>query len=229
MTPFEVLREHALSRPDATAVSTPYRVASYRKIWSRIERSTARLQGEWSIRPGDAIAYLGCGHLDALVMYFAAARCGARLLPLEHAFLQGDAVALTQAHSVALILHDDVMTIPGGAFEAVCRPLSSLIATACRHRDSVLEDSAAVSLFEFPEGEAQAPALAAAMLLDTVAGRPLPAPQPRSLDTLAARAAACPAGHSAVCGALFDPAVFAPVVLAGLLGGMTLRLLPQEK
>ena len=212
MTPFDVLRQQVHDHPDAVAVSTPYRIATYRKMWSRIERSTARLQGEWAIVPGDVIAYLGCGHLDALVMYFAAARCGARILPLEHPGLQADAVALIRQHGATLVLHDDAMVIAPDAFDVTCRPLSSLIATVCRHRESVLEDSAAVSMIEWDAHGGEATGVA------------VPAWRQRSFDTLAAMALTCPAGHFQVHGALFDAGVFAPVVLAAMLAGEQLVL-----
>lgn len=216
MTPFDFLRAQVRQQPDATAVSTPYRVASYRKMWSRIERSTARLQGEWAIRPGDTIVYIGCGHLDALVMYFAAARCGARLLALEHASLQTHAARWIAETGAVLVLHDDALALdlePGSSAVA-CKPLSTLIATVCRFRESVQEDSAAISLLEIMDPEAGgAPGSDAASY---------PSIRPRSLDALAASALTCPAGHAVVRGALFDSAVFGPVVLAALLAGETL-------
>ncbi len=218
MTPFDLLRQHVQDRPDAVAASTPYRVATYRKMWSRIERSTARLQGEWAIRPGDTIAYFGCGHLDALVMYFAAARCGARVLPLEHAALQAVAPSLIAAAGATLVLFDDALALAPGRFAVAARPLSSLIATVCRHRANMLEDSAALSLLEFAQVGQNAdagPAIAPA-------APDLPTPRARSLDALATAARACPAGHHRVGAALFDAAVFAPVVLATLLAGDTL-------
>ena len=210
MTPFDVLRQQVQDRPDAIAVSTPYRAASYRKMWSRIERSTARLQGEWGVLPGDTIAYLGCGHLDALVMYFAAARCGARLLPLEHPALQANAAALVAANGVTLVLHDDALPVATDAFPVPCKPLSTLIATVCRYRESVQEDSAAVSLLEFSEDAAAGRADAPGAL------------RPRSFDALAATAMTCPAGRQQLSGALFDAGVFAPVALATMLAGETL-------
>ena len=212
MTPFDTLRQQVRDRPDAVAVSTPYRVATYRKMWSRIERSTARLQGEWSIVPGDVIAYLGCGHLDALVMYFAAARCGARILPLEHSSLQANAAALVQQHGATLVLHDDAMVIVPSTLGVTCRPLSSLIATVCRHRESVREDSAAVSLIEWDAHADDVPATA------------LPNWRQRSFDALAATALTCPVGYFQVQGALFDAGVFAPVILAAMLSGEQLIL-----
>ena len=217
MTPFARFRQHVQDQPDAVACITPYRVASYRKMWSRIERSTARLQGEWGIRPGDTIAYVGCGHLDALVMYFAAARCGARLLPLEHAALQARAAAIVAEAGAVLVLHDDALPpTPGLALGVACRPLSTLIATICRHQESIIEDSKAVSLLQWP-----AQAVTAVDLV-----RQVDALQCRSIDQIADHA--MPSGaadaHS-LSGPLFDAAVFGPLVLATLLSGRTLNFL----
>lgn len=206
---FDILRQHARERPDAVAVATPYRIASFRKMWSRIERSTARLHAEWAVRPGDTIAYFGCGHLDALVMYFAAARCGARLLPLEHAGLQQAAPALLRDNGVTLVLHDDALQPDEQALGVPCKPLSSLIATACRHRESVFEDEAAISLLELGADAGNA-------------DMPFGAPRQRSLAALTATSLACPAGHPVVTSALFDAGVFAPIVLATLLAGQAL-------
>ena len=220
MTPFDLLRQHVQDRPDAIAASTPYRVATYRKMWSRIERSTARLQGEWAIRPGDTIAYYGCGHLDALVMFFAAARCGARVLPLEHASLQAAAPSLIAANGATLVLFDDALSVDTAVFAVASRPLSSLIATVCRHRAVMLEDSTAPSLLEFV-GQDAAPDAGIADAAD-MATAARPTPRARSFDALAAAARSCPAGHHRIAGALFDVAVFAPIVLATLLAGETL-------
>ncbi|MBC7415084.1 MAG: AMP-binding protein [Herminiimonas sp.] len=211
--PFDTLRQHAREQPDAIAASTPYRIASYQKMWSRIERSTARLQAEWVVLPGATIAYFGCGHLDALVMYLAAARCGVRLLPLEHPALREAARSLLRDAGATLVLHDDALPVDEQALGVPCRPLSSLIATPCRHRESVQEDSAAISLLEF-------------------AGEPGDAsqiPRSRSLDALTATALACPAGHHVVVDALFDPGVFGPVVLATLLAGVPLQFTPNTR
>ncbi len=226
MTFFDVLREQVRAQPDAIAASTPYRVASYRKMWSRIERSTARLQGEWAIAPGDVIAYFGRGHLDALVMYFAAARCGAVLLPLEHAALQRDATDLIAAAGATLVLHDDALVLDEAAFGLVkSRPLSTLIATVCSHRESVREDGGVVSLIQTwpavppPGGPGQASDHRRMEARETLARR-------ESLDALATRAAADQTGQRVVAGALFDADVFAPIVLATMLTGQMLTFEP---
>ena len=204
MTLFNALRCHVADRPDAIAVQTPYRSASYRKMWSRIERSTARLQGEWRIVPGDTIVYFGCGHLDALVMFLAAARCGARVLPLEHPGLQAEAARFIAATGAALVLHDDDIEPGDCSFGVPTRVLSSLIATVCRHRESGQEYSDRASLLE--------PSLDA------------PALRTRRTDELLATALAVPCRPGRVHGAMFDREVFAPVVLATMLHGATLTL-----
>ena len=214
MTPFARFRQHVQDQPDAVACITPYRVATYRKMWSRIERSTARLQGEWGILPGDIIAYVGCGHLDALVMYLAAARCGACVLPLEHAALQARAAVIVAEVGAVLVLHDDALPptsdLPPGM---ACRPLSTLIATICRHRESVAEDSAAPSLLQWPR---QSVASA-----DPV--RQIGALHRASIEQLALETVlSATAEARSFSGPMFDNAVFGPLVLATLLAGQTL-------
>ena len=72
-------------QPHAIACASRFRLASYRKIWSSIERAMARLQGEWEV--GRATWSL-IGARDIPMRWccmLALARCGALLLPLEHA------------------------------------------------------------------------------------------------------------------------------------------------
>jgi acyl-CoA synthetase (AMP-forming)/AMP-acid ligase II len=78
-----LLRDHADKHGDQLAHVLPDRDITYRRLWSRIERGSARLFGEWSVREGDLVAYVGRGHPDAIVLYFALLRLGAMLLPLE--------------------------------------------------------------------------------------------------------------------------------------------------
>ena len=78
-----LLQDHAQRRGDLLAHVLPDRDITYRRLWSRIERGSARLYGEWGVRRGDRVAYIGRGHPDAIVLYFALLRIGAALLPLE--------------------------------------------------------------------------------------------------------------------------------------------------
>lgn len=143
---FDILRRHAAQQPDAIASRSPRRIVTYRKFWSRIERATARLICEWQVQPGEIVAYWGCGHQDALMLYIAVARCGARLLPLEHAVLRADAHDFLRKHPAKVLLHDDEMTDYASVPAGTVSDLSSLIATRCHHHPAVREDDAQPSL-----------------------------------------------------------------------------------
>lgn len=141
MTFFELLRERAKTHEKVIASRSSRRVVTYRKLWSRIERGTARLKSEWQIAAGDTIAYWGLGHQDALMLYLAAARCGARLLPLEHLSLQQASVSILQRYPVKLLVHDDDVMFAEPPAVPVLVNLSSLIATRCHHMPVVHEDT----------------------------------------------------------------------------------------
>jgi len=78
-----LLHDHAGRFGDELAHVLPDRDITYRRLWSRIERGSARLFGEWGVRAGDRVAYIGRGHPDAIVLYFSLLRIGATLLPIE--------------------------------------------------------------------------------------------------------------------------------------------------
>lgn len=151
MNLFEQLREHAVRQPEAIAAHSPrHRITTYKKLWSRIERATARLQQEWDLKPGDVLAYFGRPHPDALVLYFASARCGACLLPLESPELQKHSAFLVQEFKVKILVQEAGMLnaaalSPGMA----CHELHTLIMNRCPYQPSeVFEGMEQASLLE---------------------------------------------------------------------------------
>lgn len=194
---FEDLARHAREQPHAIACASRFRLASYRKLWSRIERATARLQGEWEVGAGDVVAYCGDGHPDALVLYAALARCGALLLPLEHDAARAALPRLAGEVVLKLALSDDDLGPPRIAQPV--HPLSMLIGQPCAYQARVgSPDPDACSLLRLAD--------------DGSLGR-------LSLRQLAAGLAS---EKRDVHGALFDADVFGPVVLAALCAGDTL-------
>jgi len=194
---FQALERHAREQPLSIACASRFRLASYRKLWSRIERATARLQGEWTVGAGDIVAYCGDGHPDALVLYAALARCGAMLLPLEHAAARDALPRLAGNVALKLALYDDELSPPHVTQPAY--PLSMLIGTPCAYQATVrIPGPDAVSLLR---------------LMDD-----------GSLHRLSLRQlAAVPASAQRdVHGGLFDADVFGPVVLPALCAGDTL-------
>lgn len=137
-----MLQSHASARGDSCCHVLLDRVITYRRFWARIERASARLQGEWGIAQGDTVAYIGQGHPDALVLYFALLRIGARFLPLEQPDLNLPAV---------LSLHRPTFALYDGArpeIELACRPLQALLASWCAHDpDPVINDVSAANLW----------------------------------------------------------------------------------
>jgi hypothetical protein len=197
---FDLLAQYARSRQEAIACASRYRMASYRKIWSRIERATARLQGEWLVAPGDVVAYCGQGHPDALVLYLALVRCGARLWPLEH---PDGRIALAD-HAAGLplkmVLFDDDGPQPRGVSTAL--PLSTLIGSHCPHEARAVPFDPAVP----------------SLLRIDAAGQ-------SSQQSLLQLQAARPSGLHEVHASLFDQDVLGRVVLPTLAAGETLVFL----
>src|SRR4051812_25241185 len=120
---FTQLRQHAQNQPATVASASRHRLATYRKLWSRIERATARLQAEWQVKRGDRVAYCGQAHPDSLVLYIALARSGACLVPLEQAALQAQAGLIARHLGIRLILHDDEASPPSELAGALVKPL----------------------------------------------------------------------------------------------------------
>lgn len=201
MNLFDILRHQVATQPQAIASHSSRRVVTYRKFWSRIERGTARLKAEWGIKPGDTVAYWGRGHQDALMLYMATARCGARLLPLEHKVLQQDGIALLKKYAPAILLHDDDIAFDMPPAVPRIVNLSSLIATRCHHMPPVDEDPTTVSLINAHDGSE----MTAQQLLQ----------QATSVGDTRQR-------EFRVDAALFDVEVFTPSVLPMLIAGGTI-------
>jgi hypothetical protein len=193
----DLLQRHARMQPEVIACASRFRLATYRKLWSRIERATARLQGEWGVGSGDVLAYCGQAHPDALVLYVALARCGALLLPLERPALRSALAELAAALPLNLALVDDDAQPPAAALPI--HPLSALIGTPCPYQARLAKpDPAAPSLLRIGKAGAI---------------------ERHSLSQLQAMPAG---GMHEVHDSLFDADVFGPAVLPTLAAGATL-------
>lgn len=145
-----LLQSHATTHTDTLAHLMPVRDITYRRLWSRIERGSARLQGEWGVRPDDLVAYVGSGHPDAIVLWFSLLRIGASLLPLEA--LPGPAVArLLAERQPVLVVHDDGVT-----FDAMpARRLDDLLESWSHHDPVVADDDMTRRSLWLPDGSGQ--------------------------------------------------------------------------
>ncbi len=130
-----LLQDHADRRGDQLAHVLPDRDITYRRLWSRIERGSARLYGEWGIREGDLVAYVGHGHPDAIVLYFALLRLGAILLPLESLSISQIQQVLAERQPRLLIQDQH-----GSMIGPTTYPLESLLATWSHHDPVLIDD-----------------------------------------------------------------------------------------
>ena len=147
-----LLQHQAQAHSDAVAYVLPDRVITYRRFWSRIERACARLQGEWGVRRGDVVAYVGHGHPDALILYFALLRLDVSLLALEALAPEVVRTALIDP-TVSLVLHDD-----GLAFDTVkSQPLQLLLEDWCHYEPQCVDEvsSSAQLLLISEQGDLQ--------------------------------------------------------------------------
>lgn len=144
---FALLQRHASTHEEQLAHLLPDRDITWRRLWSRIERGSARLHGEWGVRAGDTVAYVGSGHPDAIVLYFSLLRIGASLLPLE-AMTDAAAAQALAAHRATLAVHDD-----GVQLDAVpSRRLEDLLAVWSHHDPAVVPDEMARRALWLPDG-----------------------------------------------------------------------------
>ena len=133
-----ILYDHALSHGDYIAHLLPDRVITYRRFWSRIERASARLQGEWGVVAGDTVIYCGSGHPDAIILYCALLRLGAKLIPCEDRDREYVQHMMEQTKS-QLVVHDDARTFTSSPAHS----LSSLLADWCHFDPVVIQDESA--------------------------------------------------------------------------------------
>ena len=134
-----LLWDHADKHGDQLAHVLPDRDITYRRLWSRIERGSARLFGEWGVREGDLVAYVGRGHPDAIVLYFALLRLGAMLLPLE-------SVSTSQVQQVLaerqpkLLIQDHEGSMTGTTTGSTTYALEALLANWSHHDPVLIDD-----------------------------------------------------------------------------------------
>ena len=77
------IETHADFIPEKLAVRFEGREITYRQLLSQIRTTVASLKASFGSGKGDRIAYLGFLSPEMLVLFFACARLGALLLPLN--------------------------------------------------------------------------------------------------------------------------------------------------
>jgi acyl-CoA synthetase (AMP-forming)/AMP-acid ligase II len=131
-----MLSAHSHEHGDLLCHWLPERLITYRRFWSRIERASARLQGEWGVKQGQTIAYVGASHPDVVVLYAALLRIGAAFMPLEGVSMQA-AMSFLQQADISHIVVDEETTIAGSTRYY----LPQLLADWCHFEPEVNEEN----------------------------------------------------------------------------------------
>ncbi|MEY3790471.1 MAG: hypothetical protein RLZ09_1307 [Pseudomonadota bacterium] len=131
-----MLSAHANEHGDLLCHWLPERLITYRRFWSRIERASARLQGEWGVKQGQTIAYVGASHPDIFVLYAALLRIGAAFMPLEGITTQV-AMSFAQQADISHVVVDDHATLIG----RTTYYLPQLLADWCHFEPEVNEEN----------------------------------------------------------------------------------------
>ena len=131
-----MLSAHAHEHGDLLCHWLPERLITYRRFWSRIERASARLQGEWGIKQGQTIAYVGASHPDIIVLYAALVRIGAAFMPLEDLSMQA-AMPFVQQADISHVVVDDHTTL----VDRTTHYLPQLLADWCHFEPEVNEEN----------------------------------------------------------------------------------------
>jgi fatty-acyl-CoA synthase len=106
--------------PERTAVHFEGRELSYAGLAARVGATAAALKQGLGVKPGDRVAHLGYNSPDFLALFFACARLGAILVPLnwrlappEHAYM------VTDCSPSAILVEDDFIAHVEGIREAL--------------------------------------------------------------------------------------------------------------
>lgn len=104
LRPLHALATQAPTRP---ALHFDGRTFGYGKLWSRIERVSAHLAGNWGIRAGDRVATLGLNHDLQLALLFACARLGAVFVPMNFRLAAAELRGIARHAGIRVVFHDE--------------------------------------------------------------------------------------------------------------------------
>lgn len=168
-----LLHDHAAQHGDQLAHVLPDRDITYRRLWSRIERGSARLFGEWGVRAGDRVAYVGSGHPDAIVLYFSLLRIGATLLPIE-AMSAAKTARLLALHQPAQVITDpSASDMMASDYPAHARhELHELLANWSHHEPTLNHQASSAKALWLPDAQLKFHAFSLDQLCDDLPGMP---------------------------------------------------------
>lgn len=108
-----ILRCHADSHGDKTAIEYRHERISYLELWRRVQGCAAHLH-EQGIRPGDRVGLALKEHPSHLVLHYAAAHLGAVVLPVDQRWTPGEKALNGSAFNAKLLILEEDAEAPDG-------------------------------------------------------------------------------------------------------------------
>ncbi|MGA2550053.1 MAG: AMP-binding protein [Burkholderiaceae bacterium] len=137
-----VIQSWARVQPERVALRCNGQETTWRRFWNRIERASARLATEWQVEPGARVAYLGFNRTEELILFFALARIGAILVPLNYRLVEPEWSAILKDAGARLLLYDAAFAQAAQRLSALAdlnvQECEALIAEPCHGRPRYL-------------------------------------------------------------------------------------------
>jgi fatty-acyl-CoA synthase len=134
----EVIQSWASCQPERIALRADGQDTSWRRLWNRIERASARLASEWQVTPGARVAYLGHNRAEEVILLYALARVGAVLVPLNYRLVEPEWRSVLEHAGAEHLVFDAALAAPARGLAALAgipaHPVEALIATFCPAR-----------------------------------------------------------------------------------------------
>ena len=108
-----ILKCHADSHGDKTAIEYRNERISYLELWQRLQGYAVYLHTR-GIRPGDRVGLALKEHPDHLILHYALARLGAVILPVDQRWTPTEKAGTAAAFKVKLLILDDDLDAPEG-------------------------------------------------------------------------------------------------------------------
>jgi len=146
----DLLREHALARPDSAALVVGETVVTYAQLDALADRVAASLQRE-GVEPGDAIAICALASIRYVALFLGALRAGVAVAPLSPS-LTPDTLASMRADAQARWLFADAAAcaaLAGGGGAADCIGLEAA-ATGPAFDDWLLAEGSQPAAVDLP-------------------------------------------------------------------------------
>ncbi len=125
----DLIRLHALHRPEKTAIEYAGRAINYAECWASVIAG-AQVLKKAGLKSGDRLGLSMREHPAHLLMHYAAAACGVCIVPIDHRWTLTEKQAACKAFNVQLLVIDHGSESPRGVRAIEMHPVPEPLAAA---------------------------------------------------------------------------------------------------